>query len=237
MRNLKTIVLLSFGMTLVSLTCNAQTDYTVKGKISGWPTETVYLVRQGDYEGVDSVKTSDGSFEFKGKIEGPTKAYLITKKRSGVAKFLYIEPGTITINGNFSSFKEVDVQGSPSYSDFLKLQAGHEDIAFKTAQLSQQTEESTDSEEIDAINNSIDSLNRANIQFSQQFIKDHPNSVVSLEEIKSLSTILDKGILMDLYNGLSEKVKQTPTGVMIGDALQNVNNNAGIEESSNTIGK
>jgi hypothetical protein len=42
---------------------------------------------------------------------------------------------------------------------------------------------------------------------------------------------------MDLYNGLSEKVKQTPTGVMIGDALQNVNNNVAIEESSNTIGK
>jgi len=224
MKKIKIAALLTLGLILASTSAYCQSDYTVKGKIEGWPTETVYLVRQGDYEGVDSVKTTDGTFEFKGTIEGPTMAYLITKKREGVAKFLYVEPGTITVNGNFNAFKDVEIQGSQTYNDFLKLKAGHEEIASKINSLSEQQDNLSD-EELNEIGNTIDSLNIADVNFSKDFIKDHPNSVVSLEELKALSVFMDKVTLQELFNDLKDKVKNSPTGLIVKNAIESMEEN------------
>lgn len=197
----------------------SQDNYTVKGKIEGWPTETVYLVRQGNYPGVDSVSTTDGSFQFSGSIPGATAAYLITKKKSGVAKLLYVEPGNISINGNFEDFKNVQVKGSQTYNDFLELRAGHEKYdqeMSKYVQLQFTTEDST---VLKQYYKSLDSLSLLDIEFSKEFIKKHPNSIISVSEIQTLSNSLLNTELTALFNSLSLYIKESPEGVLLSENL------------------
>ena len=232
MKDIVKIGLASIGLVLMTMQGYGQEKYAVTGKISGWPTETVYLVRQGNYPGVDSVQTQDGSFAFKGTIEGPTVAYLITAKKGGVAKFLYVEPGDITVQGAFSSLQDVDVQGSPSYKDYLELKKGHEEINTKAAQYTLQIEESEDDEEIQALNNSIANLRETGVKFSQEFIKSHPQSAVSLAELKSLTDVLENAALVALFKGLNEQVRTSPEGQFIAENLKYMGTDVRLLESN-----
>ena len=197
----------------------SQDNFTVKGKIEGWPTETVYLVRQGNYPGVDSVSTTDGSFQFSGSIPGATAAYLITQKKSGVAKLLYVEPGNITVNGNLEDFKNVEVKGSTTYNDFIELREGHEKYdqeMSKYVQLQFTTEDST---VLKQYYKSLDSLSLLDIEYSKEFIKKHPNSIVSLSEIQTLNNSLLNSELVALFNSLSLYIKESPEGVLLSENL------------------
>ena len=197
----------------------SQEKYTIKCQIAGWPTEKAYLVRQGNFPGVDSVAVTNGTFQFQGVIEGPTSAYLITQKRGGVAKLLYVEPGIININGTFEDLKNVSVKGSKCYDDYLELknvQEKYDNEMGKYVQLQLSTNDSTT---LKGYYQKLDSLSELSINFSREFIKKHPKSLISLLELNSLNTSLTNAEIKNLYDALDPTVKAWPEGKVLAGNL------------------
>lgn len=197
----------------------SQEKYTIKCQITGWPTEKAYLVRQGNFPGVDSVTVNNGNFQFQGLIEGPTSAYLITQKRGGVAKLLYVEPGTTTINGTFEDLKNVSIKGSKSYDEYLELknvQEKYDNEMGKYVQLQLSTNDSTT---LKGYYQKLDSLSELSINFSREFIKKHPKSLISLLELNSLNTSLTNAEIKSLYDSLDPSVKAWPEGKVLAGNL------------------
>lgn len=93
--------------SLFSQEAFSQSEYVVKGKIEGWPSKYIRFERKGNFPGKDSVENKDGSFEFRGKIEGPTNAFLVSLDgEEPKYKFLFLEPGNIEIHGQYANLEE-----------------------------------------------------------------------------------------------------------------------------------
>ncbi len=218
---LRSLVIASV-LTLPSLDVFAQTSFTLKGDIEAWPTDYVHLIRRGNYPGEDSVKVEDGKFAFAGEIPGPTNAFLVAKLPEGpVAKFIYIEPADITVAGTFQDLKNLKVSGSPTFADYEIVKKFDEDFEAKVrAQQKEQASRTMSTEESKAFDDRIDSLYKTKYAFSEQFIKDHPNSVVSISEILTLFNGRKKEVIQQLFDGLSEEVKNTPGGEVVAYNLE-----------------
>jgi len=202
---------------LSSFTAFSQTNFSIKGLIKDWPEEYIHLVRRGDFPGEDSVKVINGSFEFKGTIPGPTNAFLVAKLPEGsMAKFIYVEPANIEINGLFKDFDNLSVKGSPTYADYEIVKKFNDDFEKKVKVLQDsQVGRTMSTEELAAIDAKIDSLYETKYAFSKKFIIDHSNSVVSIPELFSLFGSQNSSTLQNLYDGLSDAVKETPGGDLV----------------------
>lgn len=66
---------------------------------------------------------------------------------------------------------------------------------------------------------SLDSLSLLDIEYSKDFIKKHPNSIVSLSEIQTLTNSLLNAELVALFNSLSLYIKESPEGVLLSESL------------------
>ena len=210
----------------------AQSDYTVKGKIANWPTDTVYLLRQGSNPHTDYVLTKDGSFEFKGSVNEPTVAYLITKKRKGVGKVIYLEPGEIQISGDFNKFKELKILGSPTYNEYEIVKTFHDSTLAKVNENIALQTVAENQEELEKLYVSMDSITKLDTEFILDFVKKHPNSVVSLGEINLLNVTLENSVLRELFNGLSEKVRSSEQGKKLEANLEFMGSDKVVNEPS-----
>ena len=210
---MKNLILSTMLFMCIFVNIQAQNpSYTVTGKITNWPTDQVYLVRQGNHPGVDSTVVRNGVFEFKGTIAGPTSAYLITQRKGGTAKLLFVEPGDIAIEGDFSALKDVKITGSPTYQEFEKLKNGHEIFNQQMNQNVMLQLNTTDSLERESVLAAMEKIGLEDVEFSKNFIAEHPNSLASLIEIHSLMKSVDLGELRKLFDNLSDPLKESPEG-------------------------
>lgn len=207
--NTKYITIILITQILFTAFSAFSQSYVLKGKIEGWPTDKVYLLRQGNYPGLDSVDTQDGSFEFKGDIPGATSAFLITQKKQGLAKFLYVEPGEIQVSGSFENLKDITIIGSKSYEEFEELKKGHETFALQVDKNVKAQMTVLDEDDLQTYHNQMDSIIAADLEFSKNFIKEHPNSMVCIQELRSLKSRVEVATLKELYASLSTELKNT----------------------------
>ncbi|MGJ1434257.1 hypothetical protein ACR79M_21665 [Sphingobacterium spiritivorum] len=138
-----------------------------------------------------------------------------------MAKFLFVEPGSITVEGNFEAFKDVKITGSPAYREFELLRDGHDvyDKQMNDNILLQVN--TTDSLELKSIYADMEKIGLADLEFSKKFIQEHPHSPVSVMEIKNLVNRIDKYALKKLYDSLNETIKQSPDGKKLLQEIEN----------------
>lgn len=105
------LLLLIFPLTL---SAQNKIGYTIKGNISGAPDGKVYIINQFDGDTLNSGNIKEGNFviEKREKFLGTVSTLLIGDVRT--LPNLFIEPGTITISGEFGKPSTIKAKGTPS---------------------------------------------------------------------------------------------------------------------------
>jgi peroxiredoxin len=218
----KILILLILIFPLSLLAQNA--GYILKGKIAQVDAPAkVYLSSEKRPGAItDSAMLQNGQFELKGTITDPYPVRLVlsyanSDKREYLTNF-YLEPGVISINST-GSFKNADIKGSKVNADNEKLK--------KTLRLNEQKLQTYLSEwrsahpgqkEMDSTDRAEYSLRlnenkKASRQIYLDFIKENPNSFISLDVIKYIGgPIPNYPEIAPLFNSLSPDIKNTVTG-------------------------
>lgn len=217
------IALTAFGTALVNAQYGA---FTARGYIKGLPDGEVYLA-YGSFNTMkaDTIVAKKGFFDFKGKLDEPCYAMLFTHDYS-LKIDLFLDTGTVVINGDISAVEETSVKGSTivnEYAAYNKLILDSRKPVQKIYELwmtAYKAGDSTKSAEYQqhfmAARDS-QSVTQANAQLN--FIQQHPNSYVSAWELIHLidGRSLKQGIA--LFDGLAPAIQQSKQGQEIADRI------------------
>jgi peroxiredoxin len=180
MRNF--FVILVLVLSIVSCK-KAKNEYTIKGTIDGIKTGKVYLEKlvDGQPQTVDTTDVTDGKFSFKGEIPIPDIRLLRLDEQSYFAQF-FLENSKITVTAKKDSLRNTKISGSASQDIFqiylnemMRLQKDVKSLhqKYQTAMAAGNSSEA-EKAKID-----YQALMDNSLVFFKNFVKDHPNSVVS----------------------------------------------------------
>lgn len=178
----------------------------------------------------DSAQITNGQFVFTGRIDIPTKAYLyvIDPNRYLSIMNLYLEPGPIRVTSP-DSLLNATVQGGPLNADFNQLQTMLKPLMREYSQLQRESQKAQNA--LDGKEPSAEFVREWDRKFTdwevrrkpvfKQFIQKMPNSIVSIDAIKSYSgTEPDLAVIKTLFNTLSATVRNSPAGKAYARTLQ-----------------
>lgn len=206
--------------------CNAGggDGYTIKGNLKNYKDSVLFLAQQqGTIPSFDTLKVTDGKFTFKGSTDEPKFAQIITPdQRSGFA--LFLEPGTIEVNGDADSMQygKVTVSGTPNNEDLQKVMQIQEPFmqTMMTIQSQyMQAKMSGDTATTSGIEHTMDSLQNLITDKMKGFVKEHPKSMVSALVLQSMGNNLDGSELEQLYSGLDTAIQHSQMGEIIGSRV------------------
>ena len=103
-------------LLIIPLVASAQKNpgYTIKGNLTGAPDGKVYIINQFDGDTLNCGEIKGGNFviEKKEKFLGTVSTLIVGDVRT--LPNLFIEPGTITIKGEFGKASTIKASGTPS---------------------------------------------------------------------------------------------------------------------------
>jgi len=191
--------------------------YTLNGKVAQLQrVAKVYLAyNTGTADQIDSAIVTDGSFSFTGVIEEPVRAYLVLTREAIVTHNLkdnyidfYLEAGTIRLDGT-DSLKNAKFSGGRVNEDYQRLK-----IALTAVRKDTRTGNDSDKK---------DAFARVKKNISVGFIKNNPNSIISLYTLQKLGgQIPDVEEVEPLFNSLSAMVRNSKPGVEYAERLSKV---------------
>ncbi|WP_285008203.1 redoxin domain-containing protein [Pedobacter faecalis] len=219
-------------------------QYVVEGKIGKLnPPAKAYLFLAN---GIDSTVITKGSFKFTGNVDGAMPAHIIINKKGtglqsnqiGGSPFtfnFYIEPGKISITSP-DSLPNAKLTGGPLNMDYVRLKAQLRptdkalgDLVDKLLNATPETRNSKAFNDNFQQESSAIGLRQKKIWLD--FIKNNPNSLMSLMVLKSYSGVSSRLLynsipgspaleeVDSLYHTLGEQVRLNPLGKDFGDVL------------------
>ncbi|KIO76919.1 hypothetical protein TH53_12235 [Pedobacter lusitanus] len=226
-----TVLALSPGLAI------AQSSFTLKAKVaSPGQQKKAYLIYESAGKTIkDSSAIVNGAFQFTGKVEEPTAARLILDhkhegieklKRSRNADFkrLYLDQGTIQLNTTDSVSKsklsgskineEAEVYENYTDGEFTKT-AKEVNAAFSKASATQKEDTTFGN----ALRERYNSASQQRLVLREKYVKDNPDSYFSLEALNDISGNGNSGKADSLFNGLSDRLKISPTGKDIEETI------------------
>jgi len=211
-----------------------QNSYTLKGKVGQLNAPAkVYLLHQIENKLVtDTAVISNGNFSFKGLAEEPFMARLVLDRDgSGIQKKgavdmlnLYLEVGIITLQSN-DSIAKATIKGSPVNDQNQELITLLKPVTEKQkalyAEYQAATPEQRKSKEfMDGIEKRDNALEAEQTQLLKSYIKAHPNSVISLNALKTAAGYTpDVNEVEPIFNQLSDAVKNSKAGKEYAESL------------------
>ncbi len=236
MKKILIVLILIFPVSLLAQTVS----YTIKGKVGNvYSSAKVYLAHKNTpaiY--IDTATIQNGQFEFKGTITDPYPVTLILSStdsdKHNKREYLtfYLESDIINISST-DSFSNAVIKGSKVNADNEKLQTALTLNEKKLqAYLSEWRsthpgEKQMDSVDLADYNARYKVYKEAQMQVYIDFIKENPNSFISLDAIKYIAgTSPDYLKIAPLFNSLSSDVKNTITGKEYAKFLKGVKTTA-----------
>ncbi|MFD0763487.1 redoxin domain-containing protein [Mucilaginibacter lutimaris] len=206
--------------------------YTVQGKLGTYnaPAKAYIQYRKDGKTIMDSVELKNGAFKFEGDAAAaPVQGYLLLNpKGNGMNasrdyKSIYIEPGTITVN-TASELDKATVTGTKTNIENEQYQVALKPVndGYKAMEAKEKATPEADQKseaylkQAKAAEKAIEAQEKT---INQQFIKDHPDSYVSMNALQSLAYSLDYVDIEPLYASLSPAIKQSAAGKSFGELL------------------
>ncbi len=202
---------------------NAQTAaYDLKGKIGSlnMPAKAYLLHRENGQNVTDSVALIAGSFEFKGNLNGPEQALLLLDHtgiginslgRGADVLNLYLENGTITVNGT-DSVKKAKITGSKLNEDNAKLAAAIKPVMDKALLLNNEYQKTAEADR-PKVADKFKELQAEQKAILQKYIQQNPASFVSLDALRSFAgPSPNYSEVMPLFSRLSPAVQNSDNG-------------------------
>ena len=178
------LFLLASLLLMATVTFAQGGKYTLKGTIKNADGETIYL-RSG--HSTDSTVVKKGKFTFKGKLDKPYERGVLHLGKSQVinqdTKYLDIalEPGKMVA--------DIDATSGPSFREAIV-------VGGKTQQ------------EMNELKEMIKNARGAKGNPTLDFIKSHPDSYISVEQLRFAMSRMSYQEVKDAYNGLTDNVKK-----------------------------
>lgn len=219
----------------------AQNNVTIKASIKGLDAGLwVYWNPLTSSEERDSVKTTPGGFQINLQIpDGEADAYVVRIGRKYVENsltFLYLDRGTVTIQGDGPLFKDAKTSGSQAiedntaYGDFIKGSpqlAGREALYKKANDLYQKK----DSLGYAALEPELKRMDSTDNALTEQWILQHPSSPISAFLLSFNLGRLDLDKKAAIFNQLTPEARSNAPAKRIAHSIR-VNELTGIGKTA-----
>lgn len=213
MKSMKTV--LTGCMLLAAATAFAQ-NAQVKGNIKGLGNVEVKLYY---YEGAEqktgTIKTTDGKFEWTGKMPEAQKVTLMFPNR---AAWVYLEPGNISITGTADSLHLLKVSGSKTQKEADDFEATQEPLNKQLMPLYAVYGKGTDEEKL-AREEKISAIRNEMRQMENKYIAAHPESAFSTSLVTERAGMGNYKDIQAIYDLLGQKAKASASGKRLEERL------------------
>lgn len=209
--------------------------FVIKGKVATIQTPTkIYLNYQaGAGVVLDSTTLNKGSFEFKGKLDGPAMMWVVVdhagagiRNSKDVLSF-YVDNGTVELTAK-DSIKNATVKGSAINETFNKYKqalAGPDAIING---LNAKWNAATDAQRQDTsfvkgLQAAFAPASEEKVKLQKEYIKANPDSwfsVAALREVAGNDIKLEE--IEPVFKGLSERVRKTKAGLDFAQSMEAV---------------
>jgi peroxiredoxin len=227
-----------FFLFLLPVAAQAQSgnDFSLKGDLKlSQPVDWVYIryiPKSGEEAVLDSFKTTNGTFAYKGKIAEPTLASFIVKyvQQPGEAKAkreaaqLFLEPAAMTLVVR-DSLKALSLSGSAAHADFDRLQKAQQPYTDRMTPLyepymaARKEGRKDDMKKIEKSLKEIDTEMKQNVYGA--FVKSNPRSPVALYALNQFAGWdLDPAVVEPMFTALPASVRQWPSAVTFKERIE-----------------
>jgi peroxiredoxin len=227
-KEIKKMKILITAITLLCATAlMAQADgqpYTISGVFAKVKSGKIFLtVYDGDQPKKDSANIVNGRFIFKGNLSKPSMAILYMPSRKNDWLQFYADPGVMMISGPGDSLKILKVTGSKTTDDDRKLSGMLKPINEWESR-NYEVYKKADAAKNQKVLDSLDELDEPIMLERRKLVKDFVEhntasmrSAIAIEE--NYGYYAEASDVEPLYNILSEKVKQSPSGQSVKKML------------------
>lgn len=202
--------------------CKTSSDqYTIKGNLTNLRDSVLFLGRQvAGMPVFDTLAINDGSFTYSGKTTKPVFAQILTPDRQNGFPVI-LESGTIKVSGDADSMMmgKIRVSGTPNndaLQEFMNIQQPFMPQMQKMQGQFMQARMTGDTATMGAIRNTMDSIGNIITSQMEDFIKDHPRSIVSAIALQSIMEGMNDSTVEQLYTSLDTSVQNSIYGERIG---------------------
>lgn len=209
--------------------------YLVSGTLQGDLSDsTMVYLRKSDANlqpgEADSTLLKNGSFQFSGDIEEPRLYYLFVEGNRGAIPMI-LEEGEVEVRAHKDSLNAAFVGGTPqneTYRDFLE---GSRELARRGNSINEEMRQAMSAQDTANMNSLRDEyfeLQQAGMQYEKDFVAEHPDAMISVLIVNRMvqSQTVAQDEVEQLYEGLSERMKNTEVGSGIREDLEALNRTA-----------
>jgi peroxiredoxin len=214
-RLLSSIIVIALLISVVSCSEKKTDGYSIDGTITGMDTGWVFLKKREEGKTItaDSTQIKDGKFAFTGKIDLPTLYYLKLQNVEGAYPF-FIENAAITMKVAADSIDKSVVSGSVAQDTYAAFQKEENVYSAKMEELYGQymdAKQANDTVAVKNIETIYDSVQKAQSDFTKDYILKNGKSVVSaylaisnayaytLDDLKAINKAMDPSIANSDY--------------------------------------
>ncbi len=219
-----------FALFLLIASCQQakQGGYLVSGTLEGdFSDSTMVYLRKSDANlqpgEADSTMLKAGSFEFSGAIEEPRLYYLFVEGTRGAIPMI-LEEGEVTVKAHKDSLNAAFVGGTPQNDTYRNFLQGSRELASRGNSINQEMREAMsaqDTANMSSLRDEYFELQQAGMKYEKDFVAENPDAMISVlivnRMVQSQSVAQDE--IEQLYEGLSERMKNTEVGSGIREDL------------------
>lgn len=225
------LALFMIFLSLLNLSCQGpgdrqaarDTTYTVTVAMRGLDSGTLILAyRQGEERKSDSASSTNGLYTFEGRSDEPKRGYLRVSGERGPSLALYLENGRIAVQAHRDSLAEGTASGTLSNDENAELRKLMRSLDDRFNALNDAFREADENNQplVDSLMGVYNELDREQKRITLSFIKSHPGSYVSANEINELfSYNPDVPQFDSAYSMLDSTIRATSLGQQIASRL------------------
>lgn len=201
---------------LIIVSCVNQPDeYIINGVTSGFADSTMVYLSEDNID-FDSTFVIDNRFSFNGKVDGDYSNMWIHTKGYKEYKSIWVINYQITFDASNSSFRNARVTGSKIQDQSNEYENATFLFEIQMDSIGNLAKNSSGNDSIrKELRKQYESLAKEKQEAEILFIKTHPEYELSSFFLTFLKNDIEKEITKELYEGLTEKVKNTEWGETI----------------------
>lgn len=220
---------LMFGLLVFFLAMGCTKPYpgfVLQGKVKGMESGKLYLVYTDSLGNQirDSAMIKNGKFGFRGGISEPTNAWLAKSLGMSMDEngFIacWLEPGVMSVEFSAGDMKNYVLTGSVTNDEEQLLKKQQEPVMKEMEALQQAYRDEKNHEKAAAIKEQMEPYYDQMAEIARQFIKQHPDSYVSVQQLYYKTGSMTYEDALAAYNGLSDRVKNSRTGVELQEEIE-----------------
>ncbi|SDS03436.1 Peroxiredoxin [Mucilaginibacter mallensis] len=237
------IIALLPSLAFAQTTSPTVSTFTIQGKVGSLnaPVRAYLFYQLGANKIIDSSEIVQGSFKFSGQVMDPSQALLVIDHKGLGSAYLdeksldglsfYVEKGTMAVVSTTDSIGKAQITGSAVNDAYKRLMVDLTPVITKAKAI--KTEESATpaaQQNTEAYQTAEDAKHKAladeQTAIFEKFIKSNPDNYFSLIVLSSLGPSPDYLVLNDLYNSLSQNLKDTEQGKVIRKGIDGLKSTA-----------